>query len=476
MARPCMLTALVFGLILSVSAASAVDLDLSFNSDDAPFTPGAEPYPTFDVLLEDYEEEDYEAEFNITDPDGTNHSCSFDLEDADVDCDGYTLEVLAFEFCYGYHDRNCDLDVEITWELPECQTGGDYQTTIEVTNSRSFPPEEFEFEILDPTDPDCFPPESECDDGEDNDRDGLTDCDDPDCCPDPACTDDDDDEGANGGLCCYNDLDDDGDGDVDGEDIDCHELPGINCGDGVDNDGDGLIDCEDPDCRRDPECEETPEDEEEPGEEGGPEEEEEPGEGNGVEGPGGPGIGGPERGEPPLIEPPGEPPMDDRGFTFLVWDYYPDDVPDPREARKLAIPASGEEVEVTTPSGDKVPLPIYKVIGPDGEVVESRVDVPEDVARQGGSGIWRVFYRNPSDPDKLTDEKTIEVLAAPEPGTETGPQAGPEPLPEDEESPESSLMEHPLVWMGILLLILILAFLTGYTIGKSRTEKEVEEL
>ena len=59
----------------------------------------------------------------------------------------------------------------------------------------------------------------DCDDGEDNDGDGLVDCDDPDCADDPNCQGDDED-----------------------------------CNDGVDNDGDGLVDCDDPDCEDDPNC------------------------------------------------------------------------------------------------------------------------------------------------------------------------------------------------------------------------------
>ncbi len=59
----------------------------------------------------------------------------------------------------------------------------------------------------------------DCDDGVDNDDDGLVDCEDPDCASDPACS---------------------------GED----EI----CDDGIDNDGDGAIDCEDSDCALDPAC------------------------------------------------------------------------------------------------------------------------------------------------------------------------------------------------------------------------------
>lgn len=61
--------------------------------------------------------------------------------------------------------------------------------------------------------------EDVCDDGLDDDNDGLVDCDDPDCASDPVCA-----------------------------------MQPEACTGGVDEDGDGLIDCEDPDCFEDPVC------------------------------------------------------------------------------------------------------------------------------------------------------------------------------------------------------------------------------
>jgi len=90
-----------------------------------------------------------------------------------------------------------------------------------------------------------------CDDGEDNDVDGTTDCADADCSGDPYCT---------GSEICTNGLDDDGDAKVDCEDGDCAtdsmcELPTeLTCTDGFDNDGDGAVDCLDADCSTDPSC------------------------------------------------------------------------------------------------------------------------------------------------------------------------------------------------------------------------------
>lgn len=93
--------------------------------------------------------------------------------------------------------------------------------------------------LQDCDDPDCETecPEAQCSDGVDNDEDGLVDCEDADCesmCPEALC-----DDG----------LDNDGDGAIDCEDSDCASLcPESECFDGRDDDEDGLVDCEDADC------------------------------------------------------------------------------------------------------------------------------------------------------------------------------------------------------------------------------------
>lgn len=103
---------------------------------------------------------------------------------------------------------------------------------------------------IDCDDPDC---DSVCThelcDGEDRDSDGLVDCDDPDCskyCPE----------------ICDDGWDNDADGDIDCTDSDCIDTPECleRCSDGEDNDGDGFTDCLDPECDLNPDCEEDCED------------------------------------------------------------------------------------------------------------------------------------------------------------------------------------------------------------------------
>ncbi len=141
----------------------------------------------------------------------------------------------------------------------------------------------------DDTDPDFVGPCPErCNDGWDNDRNHLVDCEDPDCpqsCgPDTelgACWDgidndadglvDDDDDDCAHQVClpaqerCNNGLDDDLDGLTDCDDSDCEwaggcyasaNPPAERCDDGQDNDHDGLVDCEDADCAGNAWCEE----------------------------------------------------------------------------------------------------------------------------------------------------------------------------------------------------------------------------
>jgi len=111
-------------------------------------------------------------------------------------------------------------------------------------------------------DPNVNPGAAEiCDDGVDNDCDGMIDCADKQCGANPACAP------AVTPEICDDGIDNDGDGKVDCADRDCRKDPhctvthgkalegkGKTCSDGIDNDGDGLIDCADPDCAGNRSC------------------------------------------------------------------------------------------------------------------------------------------------------------------------------------------------------------------------------
>ena len=127
--------------------------------------------------------------------------------------------------------------------------------------------------LVDCADPDCLYDEAcaenDCSDGIDNNNNGLTDCADPSCALDPACLgwgcvtgydglgNEIIDCNARGcfshPMCreiCGSGKDEDGDGLTDCDDPDCdgHPFCREDCTSGVDDDGDGFIDCEDPDC------------------------------------------------------------------------------------------------------------------------------------------------------------------------------------------------------------------------------------
>ncbi|MFH2005946.1 MAG: kelch repeat-containing protein [bacterium] len=79
-----------------------------------------------------------------------------------------------------------------------------------------------------------------------------------------ACGDDDGATPENGSLSCQDGLDNDGDGLIDCNDPDClvqswcaanQETLAMQCSDGIDNDNDGFIDCEDPSCSVNDFCE-----------------------------------------------------------------------------------------------------------------------------------------------------------------------------------------------------------------------------
>ncbi len=103
--------------------------------------------------------------------------------------------------------------------------------------------------------PSCFTRKKEsCDNGIDDDGNGLVDCKDPACLGDPACF-------VPGHEICNNNLDDDDDGLVDCADSDCTADPvcvpkqgNEICDNGKDDNDDGLADCTDPQCKEFPAC------------------------------------------------------------------------------------------------------------------------------------------------------------------------------------------------------------------------------
>lgn len=111
-----------------------------------------------------------------------------------------------------------------------------------------------------PPRPPSHSPFEVCDDGIDNDHNGLVDCSDFRSC---RCdTPNENDPYAGRERDCRDGLDDDGDGRVDCYDEDCWDVCSgaeyaapapvaakeRRCDDGIDNDGDGLVDCQDLDC------------------------------------------------------------------------------------------------------------------------------------------------------------------------------------------------------------------------------------
>ncbi len=104
-------------------------------------------------------------------------------------------------------------------------------------------------------DPSCIDRKKEvCDNGKDDDGNGLVDCKDPACFGDKACV-------VPGREICNNNLDDDEDGLIDCQDPDCANDPSCIvspgneiCDNGKDDNGDGLVDCSDPKCKTFPAC------------------------------------------------------------------------------------------------------------------------------------------------------------------------------------------------------------------------------
>jgi len=162
------------------------------------------------------------------------------------DCGEPPDNEMTLSTCFDGLDNDCDgnadcLDDDCAAD-PDCAFCGDGTCHTQYGENSCSCPE------------DCPPPDlsevtgATCNDGMDNDCDGVADCDDADCDDDPACA----------AFC--------GDGSCDPGDLcecpqDCTdevappvELPGLTCTNGADDDCDGEADCSDGDCFEDPAC------------------------------------------------------------------------------------------------------------------------------------------------------------------------------------------------------------------------------
>lgn len=165
---------------------------------------------------------------------GSRVTLTADSDDSPI---GITL-VIAGD-CQTYDGTAYDTDT-LTITVTEPETGlGSSLTKIDPTTrlSGSGNTEEDEEETPDT--------ESLCEDGSDDDSDGLVDCDDDDCASYAVCTNTDPE------AHCEDGADDDGDGSTDCDDLDCDAsgvCPESDCSDLADNDVDGMTDCDDSDC------------------------------------------------------------------------------------------------------------------------------------------------------------------------------------------------------------------------------------
>jgi len=100
-----------------------------------------------------------------------------------------------------------------------------------------------------------IPLELDCTDEQDNDWDGLTDCDDPDCAGTPSCLGAGGATGAGGASGVAGEAGSAGDAGFGGSIVvEYGVFMESDCTDELDNDGDQAVDCADPDCANDPAC------------------------------------------------------------------------------------------------------------------------------------------------------------------------------------------------------------------------------
>ncbi len=184
-------------------------------------------------------------------------SCGNGIIEAGEQCDGNNFGGATCQtFGYAGGALRCD--------PASCQldTSGCSNTAAEVCNNGTDDDRDGLTDCDDPdcsADPSCGGQPEVCNNGADDDRDGLTDCDDVDCNGDPACS-------TSSGEICDNGTDDDSNWLCDCLDIfscaiECLFYPSseTNCSDGQDEDHDCAVDCSDDDCANDPACGGQPE-------------------------------------------------------------------------------------------------------------------------------------------------------------------------------------------------------------------------
>jgi len=164
-----------------------------------------------DCTAADYLNHNPNYEVNEISCDGIDNDCDNLIDEEQVCCGNYQVEDLSSlplnkdspdEVCDGPHDQ-------------QAQCG--FLETCDMLNSAQGDSDD---EICQ-----CDSIAEICDDTNDNDGDGLIDCDDPDCCSDPlSCPEYAYNEGSNNGLCCFNNRDDDVDGTTDENDLDCVSI------------------------------------------------------------------------------------------------------------------------------------------------------------------------------------------------------------------------------------------------------------